>query len=156
MKKTIIILALIAGIAILNSCKKDSSGNPIIASMSAKVDLNNWSSIIRTATINGNTLSVNGTSLGGEIIQITASPAGSESLTTNVNYSLSLTSFYKKSATASTDDAYFAVSGTVKLTQLDYTNKLISGTFSFSASSISFGLAAVTNGEFTNVSFVVL
>ncbi len=156
MRKLLLVFILIASTTIISSCKKDSNGNVVIATMSAKINLADWSSIVRTATITGNTLSVNGSSLGGEIIQLTVTPDNNATLATNVTYNISITSFYKKSINASIEDAYFAVSGTVKLTQLDLTNKLISGTFSFSASSTNFGLAAITNGEFTNLSFTAL
>ncbi len=156
MRKILLIFVLITSFTTLNSCKKDSNGNVVIPSMSAKINLADWSSLVRTATITGNTLSVNGSSLGGEIIQLTVTPDNNATLATNVSYTISVTSFYKKSINASLEDAYFALSGTVKLTQLDLTNKLISGTFNFSASSTNFGLAAITNGEFTNISFTAL
>lgn len=156
MRKLLLVFVLIASATIFSSCKKDSNGNVVIPSMSAKINLTDWSALVRTATITGNTLSVNGSSLGGEIIQLTVTPANSATLTTNVTYDISITSFYKKSLSAGIDDTYFAVTGSVKLTQLDMTNKLISGTFSFNASSTSFGLAAITNGEFTNISFTAL
>lgn len=156
MRKILLVFVLIASVAINSSCKKDSNGNVVIPSMSAKINLTDWSALIRTATITGNTLSVNGSSLGGEIIQLTVTPDNNASLAVNVTYSISVSSFYKKSLSASIDDTYFAVTGSVKLTQLDMTNKLISGTFNFNATSTSFGVAAITNGEFTNISFTAL
>lgn len=159
MRKLLFILVLITITSINSSCKKDSNGSPVIPgitnSMSAKINGIDWSSIVRSASINGNMLSVSSTSITGESIQVTITPDNSNAnLATNVSYTLSLTTFYKKTVTASTDDAYFAVSGTAKLSQLDLTNKLISGTFSFNATSINLGNASITAGEFTNISFI--
>jgi len=153
-------LILIASLILFSSaCKKDSSNNPIIpginTSMSAKIDGNEWSTIIRSCTKNANTIVLNGVSLDGKIIEINISPnIATEVLSINKDYTIPITSFYKKQATISTNDIYFSTNGTVRLSLMDQTNKLISGTFSFSAMSISFGVASITNGSFTNISYV--
>lgn len=141
------------------SCKKDSNGNPIIpginTSMDAKIDGIIWNSITRVTNKNGNTINMVGTSLDGKIIQLNITPAVvSESLTINKDYTLTGNAFYKKDASASANDIYGAISGTVRLSALDLTNKLISGTFSFTAVSISFGTANITAGTFSNITYV--
>ncbi|MFZ4398492.1 MAG: hypothetical protein ACOYO1_00545 [Bacteroidales bacterium] len=145
--------------AIVSGCKKDSSGNPIIpginTSMTAKIDGLEWASIVRTCTKNGNTIDLNGVSADGKIIQLYISPnITTENLVINKDYTLPVTSFYKKQATTTINDIYFATVGTVRLTSLDLTNKLVSGSFSFSAISTSFGTASITTGVFANISFV--
>jgi len=161
MKSRKVLFIIIAIIMIANGtgCKKDSTGNPVIpgitTSMNAKVDGVDWSSVIRTCNKNGNTIVLNGVSADGKIIEINISPnVVSETLSVNKDYTIPITSFYKKQATTTTDDIYFATIGTVKLTTLDLTQKLISGTFNFSAVSIAFGTTSVTSGTFVNISFV--
>lgn len=160
MKKSVFLLTVVLILVTFSQCKKDSEGNPIIPgitnSMTAKVNGVLWTSVVRTCTKSNNTVILTGTSADGKIIELHITPSGTETLTTNVNYSLSLTSFYKTSINTATDDIYFAVTGTAKLSELDLTNKLISGTFSFSASSTNLGLLSITDGEFTDISFVVL
>lgn len=161
-KKAFIFSIAILLIAVISSCKKDSSGNPIIpginTSMSAKVNAVDWSSIIRVCNKTGNSITLTGTSVDGQIIEINISPnIATDSLAINKDYTIPVTSFYKKQANASTNDIYFSSPinpSTVRLSQLDKTNKLISGTFNFTGISISFGNAAVTAGSFINISYV--
>ena len=61
---------------------------------------------------------------------------------------------YKDSLNTSINDICVATTGTVKLTQLDKTQKLISGTFSFTALSTSLIPKTVTAGVIENVSYV--
>ncbi len=156
-KSLLLILSLFLMIA--TSCKKDSNGNPIIpginTSMDAKIDGVIWSSITRVTNKNGNTINMIGTSLDGKIIEINITPTiTTESLAINKDYTLTGNAFFKKDINASANDIYGAISGTVRLSALDLTNKLISGTFSFTAVSISFGTSTITAGTFANVSFV--
>jgi len=158
-KKILFITIGIIFIVITIKCKKDSSGNTIIpginTSMSAKINGVDWSSLVRVCNKSGNTITLTGTSADGQIIVLTISPASSsDSLAINTNYNLLGTTVYKASATTAINDICAATSGTVKLTQFDKTQKLISGTFSFSAISTSLISTAVTVGDFENVSYI--
>ncbi len=158
-KKNYLIMIAILFIAIGTGCKKDSEGNPVIpgitTSMTAKIDGLDWFSVIRTSTRNANLIVINGVSADGKIIEINISPnIGTENLVINKDFTIPITSFYKKQITITTDDIYFATTGTVRLTSFDITNKMVSGTFNFSAISINFGTATIASGTFTNVSYV--
>jgi hypothetical protein len=126
--------------------------------MTAKVNGIDWISLVRVCNKTANSITLTGTSLDGKIIEINISPnITTESLTVNKDYTIPITSFYKASATTSTDDIYFASPlglSSVKLTQLDLTNKLISGTFNFTGVSVNLGMIAITSGVFTSLSYV--
>jgi hypothetical protein len=155
MKKTLIILVLIATTTIFNSCKKDSNGNIIVASMSAKINNTDWSSTVRTCTKTGNTIVLTGTSIDGKTIEIKITPdLTTSNLTTNVDYKIGIGSLYKPTVNASSTDIYFALTGTVKLTQLDMTSKLVSGTFNFNGATSGITLVTISSGTFSNVSFI--
>ncbi len=123
--------------------------------MSAKVNNTDWSSSVRTCTKNSNTIVLTGTSIDGKTIEIKITPdVATESLVTNVDYKIGIGSFYKPTVNASTTDIYFALTGTIRLTQLDMTSKLVSGTFSFNGSTTGITLVTISNGTFSNVSFI--
>ena len=158
-KKIIYIAIGIIFVVTTIKCKKDSSGNIIIpginTSMSAKVNGVDWSSIVRVCNKSGNTITLTGTSLDGKIIVVNITPnVATDSLAINTNYNLSLTTLYKDSLNTNINDICVATSGTVKLTQLDKTQKLISGSFSFTALSTSLIPKTVTAGVIENVSYV--
>ncbi|MEI6823536.1 MAG: DUF6252 family protein [Bacteroidota bacterium] len=158
-KKILYIAIGIIFIVITIKCKKDSSGNIIIpginTSMSAKINGVDWSSIVRVCNKSGNTITLTGTSLDGKIVVVNITPnLATDSLAINTNYNLSLTTMYKDSLNTSINDICVATTGTVKLTQLDKTQKLISGTFSFTALSTSLIPKTVTAGVIENVSYV--
>ena len=158
-KKILYIAIGIIFIVITIKCKKDSSGNIIIpginTSMSAKINGVDWSSIVRVCNKSGNTITLTGTSLDGKIVVVNITPnLATDSLAINTNYNLSLTTLYKDSLNTNVNDICVATTGTVKLTQLDKSQKLISGTFSFTALSTSLIPKTVTAGVIENVSYV--
>ena len=161
-KRFLFIVVSIVLINILSGCKKDSSGNPIIpgisTSMTAKVNGIDWISLVRVCNKSGNSITLVGTSVDGQIIELNITPnISSENLTVNKEYTLPLTSCYKKTATTTPDDCYFVSPlppSSVKLTQLDLTNKLISGTFSFTGVSVNFGIITISSGAFSNLSYI--
>jgi hypothetical protein len=161
-RKTFLLALTLISILVISSCKKDSAGNTIIpginTSMSAKVGGVDWSTLVRVCNKSGNTITLTGTSIDGQIIEINISPnISSDSLAINKDYTIPITSFYKKQATTNTDDIYFSSPlspSSVKLTQLDKTNKLISGTFSFTGVSMNFGMTVISSGTFNNISYI--
>ena len=160
-KKIIYIAIGIIFVVITIKCKKDSSGNIIIpginTSMSAKVNGVDWSSIVRVCNKSGNTITLTGTSLDGKIIVVNITPnVSTDSLAINTNYNLILTTMYKDSLNTNVNDICIAASGTVKLTQLDKSQKLISGTFNFTGLSAAIPpkTVTITAGDFENVSYI--
>jgi hypothetical protein len=139
------------------SCKKDSSGNIIVTKMSATIDGKAWDSAIRTTVLQAttNTFIITGTSLTGEILEVTTYG------TTQGTYELSVGSVsakclgtYKASISSGTSDIYISTSGTVVLTKVDKTAKKISGTFVFSLYCLNSKLTkTVTNGVFNDLSY---
>jgi hypothetical protein len=166
-KRILLFIVAVSMISIFSSCKKDSSGNTIIpgitTSMTAKINgsgYNNvdWISMVRVCNKSGNSITLIGTALDGSIFELNITPnVSSESLAVNKEYTLPLTSCFKKTASTTQDDIYFVSPfpvSSVKLTQLDLTNKLISGTFSFTGVSLNLGTISVTSGAFTSLSYI--
>lgn len=125
--------------------------------MSATIDGKAWDSVIRTAVLQANTniFIITGTSLTGEILEVTTYGI------TQGTYELSVGSLnakclgtYKASISAGTSDIYASSSGTVVLTKVDKIAKKISGTFVFTLyCPNSVTPMTVSNGVFNDLSY---
>ncbi len=148
------VLFLMAAVMILAASCKDDDGNPnpIInptAKLSCKIDGNSWSAVTRVSTNTQGTFVINGSTLTSDALNITI--VGE----TPATYSLG-TMQYGFSATYSpvasnTDSVYQAINGTVVLSEVNTTDKKISGTFNFNAVNVkNLSLTkSVTEGVFT-------
>ncbi len=125
--------------------------------MSCKINGTTWSSSLRVTQLYDNKFSITGTALDGKVINIiiNGSAEGTYQLATG---QLGFVATYKASATASTEDVYTALTGTVVLTKVDATNNKISGTFLFSAYKPSEILSGnplkITEGVFSELGYV--
>ncbi len=155
-KKTLLLLSLF-GILILlaTGCKKDDDGNPIVASMTAKVDGNQWQAapLQRAAILSNNKLTITGKSLTGEIIILYLSG------TTTGKYVLGPMEENKSYASYKPDasvnlDAYISVTGEVEVTEINENHKIVSGTFHFEAlKPTDLSTVSIAEGKFEDVSY---
>ena len=149
MKKSIftILIAILA----FASCSKDS---PLLsAKMTATIDGKSWSSLISPVTVlTSNRFIITGTSLSGEILIVEINGDAVGTYNTNTT-TIQCMATYKGSLTTTTTDAYVSALGKVNLTQVDKTNKKISGTFEFTLIRNLTETKTVSAGSFTNLSY---
>lgn len=121
--------------------------------MSANIDSEKWVSVTRLTVLNNNKFTITGTSANGKILVITID--GNTTGTYTLNPLISKTQCgctYKESISAASTDWYLGSLGTVNLTEVNTTNKTISGTFEFTLVNLS-SIKSVTGGEFKNLSY---
>jgi hypothetical protein len=133
------------------SCKK--ADNPISASMSAKINGALWNTSVRVTVLQGGFFSITGTSLAGEIMNITIyGQTEGTYLLQAIPPAFQFTALYKESASILDENGFAATSGQVVITHIDNTAKKISGTFNFDAMRASdFSTISVTEGKFNNL-----
>ena len=150
MKKIILLLGLFI---MMYSCSKDNS-NILTATMSAKIDQNDWKTVTRTTILNNGKFVITGVALDGSSLTITIFNDKTGNYTVSPNQD-ACTAVYKKTATTTTDDGYIAFSGSVAISQVDNSAKRISGTFSFSLihSLADSSIVNIADGKFSNLKF---
>lgn len=154
-------LILIVFVALaLVQCKKDSIDeiyNPT-ASMKAKIGSTQWEAVTRLVTQQSGKFIITGTGTitGNDVIAITV--LGEATGTYNLNPAQGQTQFtanYTPKAGMSADSIYQAYEGVTTITEVDATNKRISGTFSFKMRMVTNinDEVDVTEGTFTSLSY---
>ena len=152
------ILFIVSIIAI--SCEKDDDIVDAVlgpASMSANVNDTAWTAITRVTKHYENTSSylITGTSLSGELIVITikGDAVGTYTSSTSIDsLSAKVGCVWQPDATSPTDNNFFSKSGTVEITDINTTELVISGTFSFELMNLS-GTKSITGGTFSNLGY---
>ena len=152
--KKIIILIFVSGIIFSISCKKDSKITDIVnlsASMKCKINGTSWNSVTRVTTKQGNSFLINGTN-GGDVLNVTVldTTTGTYNLTTTIPVQTKMSATFTNSS-SKPDSLYTSYEGTVTISSVDYTNKKISGTFSFKAKNLLMNEKNFTEGTFTNL-----
>jgi hypothetical protein len=118
--------------------------------MNATIDGKQWSAPMPIGVLSNGVLVVTGSSLTGELIALTIYGDVAKSYTQSL---LPLAS-YKASLTTTTADAFVSTSGTIVLTKIDATNKLVSGTFNFTLVDNTLAVKQI-QGTFNDVSYMV-
>lgn len=141
----------------MSSCSKDSDGNSVIpTNMSATVGGASWTAILPQAVLTTTGFQIGGTSFDGKAIALTTVGA------TTKTYSLviDLTSGSAECGCAYTPsilsptNIYSGTEGTIKITEIDTTNKTITGTFSFTTLNIiTKDQIKIASGKFTKLSY---
>ncbi len=154
-----LILIVFVALAMIQ-CKKDSVDDIInpTASMKAKINTVQWEALSRLVTQQSGNFIITGTGTvtGNDVIAITV--LGEATGTYNLNPAQGQTQFtanYRPTAGMSTDSIYQAYQGVVTISELDATNKKISGTFSFKMRMVADinNEKDVTEGTFTSLSY---
>jgi hypothetical protein len=143
--------ALVLLATLICGCEDD---NPLSSggadnTIAAKVDGTAWKNVDISASrvVPPGAITIVGVSAGEQIsLQIRSTGTGTYSLSAGEQQWAS----YSKSGTQYTT-TYPGGSGTLIVTKYDEANRLISGTFSFSAKSAGGGTVEITDGVFTNV-----
>jgi hypothetical protein len=143
MKKLFPVLLILVS---LISCEKDSA---LPTKMSAFINGDSWKSVTQISLVQSGTLSITGTDLQGRIIEIVVHGD------TKGTYNLSLAEqqcacVYKASISASPEDAFASVTGSVTLTSISST--AVSGTFDFVCKkSLASESVEIKSGQFTKL-----
>lgn len=151
MKK--LFLFLFAAALFTTACNDDDgSPSPIInpsAKLSCNIDGSSWSAVTRVTTNTQGTFVISGSTLSSDALNITiiGESTGTYTLGT-AQYGFSAT--YSPVA-SNTDSVYQALNGTVVLSEVNTTDKKISGTFNFNARNVTnlSNEITVTDGVFT-------
>jgi len=142
---------------VMTSCSEDGDGTPVIinpnAKMMCKIDGVQWTALTRVTTNTAGGFSINGSALQSDALDITivGETTGTYTLgTMQFNFSAS----YSPVA-SNTDSLYTAINGTVVLSEVDQTNRRISGTFNFNAINVKNAALnkSITEGLFTSLSY---
>ena len=150
-----LIVTIVLGALMLASCKKVADDIlDLFPEMSASVDGNEWNSITRKTSLKDGKFIISGVSTSGETIVLTTFG------TATGEYDLSITSIEMAAVYNDTDiddidnptNAYFGLTGTVNLTEVNNSAKTVSGTFSFTAAKLD-DIVEVTNGKFEDLKF---
>jgi len=151
MKKIFLTIAVICVVFLASSCKKDSNGN----SMSASIGGTQWSALIPAGVLSNGVLVVTGTSLTGQsiIVTVNGQTAGTYNLSV-IPPKAECLGTYKATLTSTTEDTYISTTGSVILTKVDLANKLVSGTFEFTVANSTLVVKQITAGTFTDVTFI--
>lgn len=146
-----LMLLLVAITLIMGSCKKDSDS---VTKMGANIDGKNWNAgLLRLTNLTGNVFSIVGTSLTGEVLEITINGNTPGVYELNLTKQECLAIYKKGGINTSPSDFFTSVSGKVNLTKVDLANKKISGTFDFNCAQLSLQTVIVSNGSFNDLSY---
>lgn len=144
------ILAILSVVVIFNSCKKEDLITN--ASMTAKIDGVSWSSITRVTVEKNGYFLITGTSVSGEIIEVTVFGNTASTYTLDPNQAAATCGAVYKPDATSTDSTFVSKSGKVILSKVDTKNNLISGTFNFVVTNLDLS-KNITDGVFTDLSY---
>lgn len=143
------IFFFLASITILGSCSSDALDD-YLGDMSATIDGTKWSTITRVTVQKEDNFIITGTSSSGEVLIITI--LGTDEGSYDVP--LKCDAAYKESASVDLEDAAVATSGSVILSEVNTSDKKISGTFSFNILKDG-NTMDISSGVFNDLSYTV-
>lgn len=158
MKKIILLSAFMLSLTFMG-CEEAKDALPI-GKMEATIDGSAWEAITRVAILESGFFTITGTSTNGDIISIII--RGNTEGTYELDVSTSgvdakVAGFYKPAATNDDSESYIISSATVVLSDVNTSDKKISGTFAFEATRAEITAdttnVAVTNGIFEDVKY---
>ena len=140
---------------VLSGCKKDETEEQDTknASMTAKIDDVDWSATQAGGTVTNGILGVAGTKAQGQTITLTVSQLASGGFGFDNQSTINVASVIDGNVTYTTNSAQGCY-GQMFISEVNETDSVISGTFSFKAySPFSKGFIEVTEGSFSNIPF---
>ncbi len=174
MKKIMYALIIGWGVLCFSGCDEEDAGdvkNTLLPDkMSATVNDTAWKANIRKSykyeTLNQ--FIINATSLNGEVLNITIFGTeedvyilNTDILDTTQSRGVKFAAVYKKSATPSSNDIYYAKKGEVEITEINTSDLQISGNFHFNmfrtsdSTFITIDTLSVENGTFQNLIYEI-
>lgn len=142
---------------IFSSCTKDDDPITDLAKMTASIDGSDWNGSVTKATISNNTLILSGISVSGSSITITIYDGFEEG-----TYPLTQTTFgvavYQEvtGGEGFTTNAGPDAGGQITITEIDKTNKTISGYFSFDVKEQSSQeVKSITDGSIDKIGYTM-
>ena len=136
------------------SCDKNEDGTPIIPTISATIDSQEWVGIAPKGILTGGVLTIASTSLDGKAVTITVN--GDKEGTYELNPLLLKTqcgAVYKPSLLNSEEASLISSNGKVIITKFDTSKKRVSGTFEFNLTNSAGAIGQITKGTFSDVSY---
>ncbi|TCN70604.1 DUF6252 family protein [Acetobacteroides hydrogenigenes] len=136
------------------SCDKNEDGTPIIPTISATIDSQEWVGIAPKGILTGGVLTIASTSLDGKAVTITVN--GDKEGTYELNPLLLKTqcgAVYKPSLLNSEEASLISSNGKVIITKFDTNKKRVSGTFEFNLTNSAAAIGQITKGTFSDVSY---
>ncbi len=168
MKKIMSALIIGWGVLYFSGCDEETKEKILPTKMSATVNDTAWKTDLRKSfkyeTLNQ--FIINATSINGEVLNITIFGTeedvyilNTDILDTTQSADVKFAAVFKRSASAGTDDIYYAKQGKVKITDINTSDQQISGNFHFNmfrASDSTFlvqDTVTVKNGTFENLKY---
>lgn len=153
--KSLLVLACVALMA-MSSCKKDSEGNVINYTLTAKIN-STATTFTTVSTLTNKKINIIGTSVTaanlGQIIDITIYGDSVGTYTQSVlPFKSQCLCINKESLTALETGWFTSTSGTVNLTNVNKTDKTISGTFEFTLYNLK-NTKTISSGVFSNLGY---
>jgi len=153
MKIGFLTLGLLALLA--TGCKKDDDDNVILTKMTANIDGKAWTSTTRVTVKNNTGFVITAQQISTTLV--------TSSLVININgstpgkYEVGLSgkgclATYIPDVT-NASDSFISATGSVELTEVNTSDKTISGTFSFKCAKLSLLAIDITNGTFTKMKY---
>jgi uncharacterized protein DUF6252 len=159
MKKTLILSTIFIMCLSFYSCEEASDILPI-GKMEASIDGTAWKAITRVALLESENFNLTGTSTDGDIISIVilGSTTGTYELEVGMSgVDAKVAGFYKPAAAVSESDNYVITKATVVLSEVNTSDKKISGTFVLEVSKLegttSLATIQITNGIFEDMKY---
>ncbi len=159
------IIAALFSFFIISGCTEEVKDQLLPEKMSATINDTSWRADLRKTTRESDRFIINGTSVDGQILNITIHGTTEKKYDLNTNTldttsSVDFNAFFKRSAKISNDDIFYASKGTVELTEVNTNEETISGTFAFTMykadseqAFIKEDSVVVTNGKFTELRY---
>ncbi len=174
MKKIMYALIIGWGVLCFSGCDEEDAGdvkNALLPDkMSATVNDTTWKTDIRKSFKYEmlNQFIINATSINGEVLNITIFGTeedvyilNTDILDTTQSSGVKFAAVYKKSATPSSDDIYYAKKGEVEITEINTSDQQISGNFHFNmfrtsdSTFLTIDTLSVENGTFQNLIYEI-
>lgn len=138
------------------SCDKNEDGTPIIPTISATIDNQEWVGIAPKGILTHGVLTIASTSLDGKAIDITINGEATGTYELNpVLLKTQCAAVYKPSLLNNEIPSLLSVNGKVVITKFDTTKKRISGTFEFNVANTA-AISQITKGTFNDVSYTTV
>jgi hypothetical protein len=140
-------------IILVTGCKKDSN-NVLVTKMKATIDGTEWNTTARATVKNDNGFIITGTHVSTTLVTSTLviNISGHTTGTYNVIGTSNNCLATYTPVVSNASESFISITGTVNLTEINTSDKTISGTFEFSCLNLE-QIVEITGGSFTDLSY---